>query len=45
MCNKENVKTCASTVECYNKRNNSCDYLIVIVLYILLVIMLGACLF
>ena len=45
MCNKENNKTCSNTVECSKKCNNSIDYLIVIVLYILLIIILGACLF
>ena len=43
MCNKE--KTCCSEVNAGNCRNNSYEYLIVVVLYILLVIILAACLF
>jgi hypothetical protein len=44
MCNnKETVKTCSNT-ECKSK-DNSIDYIIIIVLYILLAIILKTCLY
>lgn len=44
MC-KDNVKTCSSEMQYTSNCNNSHDYLIIVVLYILLVIILAACLF
>ena len=47
MCNKtcDKEKTCCSEVNTSICGNNSYEYLIVVVLYILLVIILAACLF
>jgi len=44
MC-KETSKTCTSEQKYVNNCQNTNDYLIIVVLYILLVIILAACLF